>query len=164
MRRLHATVVAAFGLLAVACGQQEEVGFGGAPPTTTPGPPIPPASTIPFPPTTQIDPIYPTLPPGVQAVPASKVDASALPEGYPRVAWTTDGGLVLGAAGVANSGCVEVRGELAEQNPQRVVLRLIEHTTSAGACNLEIRYVPVAIKLAEPLGDRTVVLQRTTTT
>jgi hypothetical protein len=58
---------------------------------------------------------------------------------------------------------VEVRGELAEQNPQRVVLRLVEHTTSDGPCTMEIRYVPVSVELAEPLGERTVVLQRTAT-
>jgi hypothetical protein len=154
----------AFALLAVACGQREEVGFGGPPPaatapsaTTTES-----ASTSP-PPPTQIDPMNPQPPPGAAPVPASKVEASALPEGYPRVAWTTDGGRAVGAYGVANGGCVEVRGELAEQNPQRVLLRLVEHATSPGPCTLEIRYVPVSVNLAEPLGDRTVVLQRTAT-
>jgi hypothetical protein len=161
MRRLCATVVAAaFALLAVACGQQEEVGFGGAPPTTSPSAPLP-ASTD-RPPPAQLDPANPAPPKGTQAVPESKVDASALPEAYPRIAWTTDGGKAVGAYGVASGGCVEVRGELAEQNPQRVVLRLVEHTTSTGACTMEIRYVPVAVEPAEPLGDRTVVLQRTT--
>jgi hypothetical protein len=170
MRRLCATIVAAaFALLAVACGQQEEVGFGGAPPTTAPPTTTTPpttapesAGTNPVPPS-QIDPMNPVPPKGTQPVPAAKVDASALPEGYPRVAWTSDGGKAVGAYGVASGGCVEVRGELAEQNPQRVVLRLVEHTTSDGPCTMEIRYVPVGVSLAEPLGDRTVVLQRTAT-
>jgi hypothetical protein len=95
-------------------------------------------------------------------VPASKIDASALPEGYPKVAWTEGDGATVGAYGVASGGCVEVLGELAEQNPQRVVLRIVEHTTSTGVCTMEIRYPPVSVRLAEPLGDRTVVLQRTT--
>jgi hypothetical protein len=162
-------VAAAFALLAVACGQQEDVGFGGAPPATTAPPTTAPPSTAPesaganpIPPA-PIDPMNPQPPPGAAPVPASKVDATALPEGYPRVAWTTDGGKAVGAYGVASGGCVEVRGELAEQNPQRVVLRLVEHTTSDGPCTMEIRYVPVAVSLAEPLGDRTVVLQRTAT-
>lgn len=164
MRRVHATVVAAFALLAVACGQQEEVGFGGAPPPTTTTSPSPEsAGNSSIPPPAQIDPMNPQPPPGAQPVPASKVDAGALPEGYPRAAWTTDDGRAVGAYGVANSGCAEVRGELAEQNPQRVVLRLVEHTTSDEVCTMEIRYVPVAVSLAEPLGDRTVVLQRTAT-
>jgi len=64
-----------------------------------------------------------------------------------------------GSYGVANSGCVEVRGELAEQDPQRVVLWLVERTTSPGPCTMEIRYVPVSVELAQPLGERTVVLQ-----
>jgi len=165
MRRARATIVAAaFALLAVACGQQEEVGFGGVPPTATPSPATAPesAGTNPVPPA-QIDPMNPQPPTGAQPVPASKVDASALPEGYPRAAWTTDGGKAAGAYGVASGGCVEVSGELAEQNPQRVVLRLVEHTTSDGPCTMEIRYVPVSVELAEPLGERTVVLQRMAT-
>jgi hypothetical protein len=154
-------VAAAFALLAVACGQQEEIGFGGAPPPPTTASSTAPesAGTNPVPPA-QID---PEPPPGAAPVPVSKVDASALPEGYPKVAWTTAGGRAAGAYGVASGGCVEVRGELAEQNPQRVVLRLVERTTSDGPCTMEIRYVPVAVDLAEPLGDRTVVLQRTAT-
>lgn len=154
-------MAAAFALFALACGQQEEVGFGGTPPTTD-RPSPPPASTDPLPPV-QVDPMNPQPPPGAQAVPASKVDASALPEGYPKVAWTTGGGRAVGAYGMASGGCVEVDGELAEQNPQRVVLRLVERTTSPGPCTMEIRYVPVSVELAEPLGERTVVLQRTAT-
>jgi hypothetical protein len=155
-------------LLAAACGQQEEVGFGGPPPTAS-GTSIPAASgpsggnqvsPSPIPPS--MAPLNPAPPPGTQAVPAQQVDASALPEGYPSVAWTEGDGTTVGAYGVASGGCVEVRGELAEQNAQRVVLRMVEHTTSTGACTMEIRYPPVTVKLAEPLGDRTVVLQRTT--
>jgi hypothetical protein len=153
-------VAAAFALLALACGQQQEVGFGGAPPKPT----APSATTTESArPPAQIDPMNPQPPPGAAPVPASKVDASALPEGYPKIAWTTDGGRAVGAYGVASGGCVEVRGELAEQNPKRVLLRLVERTTSDGPCTMEIRYVPVAVNLAEPLGDRTVVLQRTAT-
>lgn len=163
MRRLGATVAAAaIVLLAAACGQQEEVGFGGSPPTTGTSDDVP-VSTRPIPSGEMPDPMNPAPPPGAQAVPAPKVDASALPEGYPRVVWTEGDGRAIGAYGVASGGCVEVRGEVAEQNAQRVVLRIIEHTTSTGPCTMEIRYPPVTVKLAEPLGDRTVVLQRTAT-
>lgn len=160
MRRLGGTVLgAAAVLLAVACGQQEEVGFGGQPESgsSAPGQGV---SSKPIPSTPAPDPVEPAPPQGATAVPAPKVDASGLPEGYPRVAWTEGDGTVVGAYGVASGGCVEVRGELAEQNPQRVVLRLAEKTTSTGPCTMEIRYPPVTVKLTEPLGDRTVVLQR----
>lgn len=160
MRRLGGTVLgAAAVLLAVACGQQDEVGFGGQPPTTT-EPSPPPASTRPIPPAPTPDPVNPAPPAGAQAVATPKVDASSLPEGYPRIAWTEGDGTAVGAYGVASGGCVEVRGELGEQNAQRVVLRLVEVTTSTGPCTMEIRYLPVTIKLAAPLGERTVVLQR----
>lgn len=161
MRRLGATVAAAaFALLAVACGQQEDVGFGGSPPT---GPSVGnPPSSNPLPPTGLPNPMDPAPPLGAQPVPPAKVDASGLPRDYPKVAWTEGDGRRVGAYGVASGGCVEVRGELAEQNAQRVVLRIVEVTTSTGPCTMEIRYVPVTVELAEPLGERTVVLQRTT--
>jgi hypothetical protein len=161
MRRLGGTVLGAAALLlAVACGQQQDVGFGGQPPSSgEPG--KQPVSTRAIPPTPAPDPANPAPPPGAQSVAAPKVDAGGLPEGYPRAAWTEGDGTVVGAYGVASGGCVEVRGELAEQNAQRVVLRLVEVTTSTGPCTMEIRYLPVTVKLASPLADRTVVLQRT---
>jgi len=164
MQGLGAAVAAAVIalLLVVACGKQEEVGFGGAPATTAdPSGPVP-SSADPVPPVLAPDPAGPPAPPGATPVPAPRIDASALPEGYPRVAWTEGDGSTVGAFGVANSGCVEVSGELAEQNPQRVVLRVVEHTTSPGPCTMEIRFEPVTAQLAAPLGERTVVLQRTT--
>lgn len=161
MRRLGGTVVAAaITLLAVACGQQEDVGFGGSPPTASAT--DQPVSTNPIPPSEAQDPAAPAPPAGAQAVPESKVDASSLPEGYPTIAWTEGDGTTVGAYGVASGGCVEVSGELAEENAQRVVLQIIERTTSTGPCTMEIRYPPVTVKLSAPLGDRTVVLHRTT--
>lgn len=136
------------------------MGFGGSPPT---GPSVGnPPSSNPLPPTGLPNPMDPAPPLGAQPVPPAKVDASGLPGDYPKVAWTEGDGRRVGAYGVASGGCVEVRGELAEQNAQRVVLRIVEVTTSTGPCTMEIRYVPVTVELAEPLGERTVVLQRTT--
>lgn len=150
-------------LLAAACGQREEVGFGGSPPAATSPSMEHPVSTSPIPPVPAPDPTNPAPPAGATPVPAARVDASALPEGYPRVAWTEGDGTTLGAYGVASGGCVEVRAELAEQNAQRVVMRIIEHTTSTGPCTMEIRYLPVTVELAAPLGERAVILQRTAT-
>ncbi|RSN22863.1 hypothetical protein DMC63_07440 [Streptomyces sp. WAC 05977] len=57
------------------------------------------------------------------------------------------------------SGCDEARANLAEENAQRVVVTVtIDHGKPGQMCPQVIRYAVLPVKLAEPLGTRTVVL------
>jgi len=167
MRRLrHALGAGAVLLACAACGQDEQVGFGGAPPTTSAdlsstAPSTSPRTSPRSGPagTPDADPMNPKPPPGAVAVSAARVDASALPAGYPTVVWTEGDGSTVGAYGQAG-GCTEARAGVAEQTAQHVVIRITETTMSAGPCTMEIRYPPLVVTLDAPLGDRTVVLQR----
>jgi hypothetical protein len=154
LRGLCAVLLA---LACVACGGHEQIGFGGAPPPSTPGDPPTTATPAPLPPGGG-DPLALQPPPGSIPVPAAQVDASALPPGYPTVVWTT-GGADLGVYGQAG-GCVQAAAEATEQGPGRVAVRITETTTSTGPCTMEISYPPLAVALDAPLGQRSVVLTR----
>ncbi|WP_170837409.1 hypothetical protein [Actinopolyspora xinjiangensis] len=91
-------------------------------------------------------------------VPAERVDASALPDGYPRQVWTRNSGREIVAIG-QEGGCGSVRAEVTEQNAERVELALVEETEEpSGPCTMDLRYPPVVASLSEPLADRTVIL------
>ena len=146
-------------LACVACGQNEEIGFG-APPAndagersdvTLPTEPLePPAG----------DPMKPAPPPGGVEVAEAKVDASALPEGYPKLVWTEADGAMVGVYGQAG-GCIEATGSVTEQSAQQVVFLITETNSGGQVCTMDLRFPPLTVKLDAPLGDRTVVLQRT---
>jgi hypothetical protein len=144
MRRLHSTLgIAALVLGLAACGQQpaEDIGFGGQPPAPQPGPvePKPEHERV--------------------QVPAEAVDASALPEDYPRQVWTQDGGMAIVATG-QEGGCSKVHAEVAEQTADHVKVILVEETPEPpGICTMDLRYPPVAVQLSQPLEDRKVVLE-----
>lgn len=130
-----------------ACAEkQPEVGFGGQPPT---------------PPATEEAPPKPVKPkPEEQRKPVAKgaIDASRLPEGYPREVWTQNGGKVVVATG-QEGGCSNVHAEVAKQNGKKVKIVLVEETPKpSGVCTMDLRYPPVTATLDKPLGDRTVVL------
>ncbi len=129
-----------------ACGNDSDgVGFGGAPPPSTQVDPVPQVPDGPVP------------PPGGRTVPPAQVDASALPEGYPRLVWTQEGGSVLGAYG-QEGGCSVVRADVVEETPDTVRLQFVEVIPTTGPCTMDLRFPPLTVPLAEPLGDRTVVL------
>jgi hypothetical protein len=161
MRRLGLVLSAGALLLAcTACGQNEEIGFGGQPPQE-PGSAGQGAAEKPAEqPDLGMGSPNVTPPAGGIAVDKAQVDAKALPEGYPALVWTEADGAVVGAYGQAG-GCVEATGSVTEQTGDRVVFLVTETTTSTGMCTMDIRYPPLTVKLDAPLGDRTVVLQRT---
>ncbi|MBB5068228.1 hypothetical protein BJ969_001316 [Saccharopolyspora gloriosae] len=142
MKRLHTTVGAGMLLLAfTACaGQQEDVGFGGQPPVQTiPVDPKPEQERTPVPDNL------------IKAADQSGTNA-------PRV-WTQDGGSVVVTEG-QEGGCSKVRAELAEENDQQVKLVLVNETPEPpGICTMDLRHPPLALQLAEPLDQRTVVLE-----
>ncbi|MFC9255779.1 hypothetical protein ACFWMR_18460 [Amycolatopsis thailandensis] len=58
------------------------------------------------------------------------------------------------------SGCDEATANLADQNAQRVVVKVkIDHGKPGQMCPQVIRYAVLPVKLAEPLGARTVVVE-----
>ncbi|MGH3907294.1 MAG: hypothetical protein ACRDTE_24430 [Pseudonocardiaceae bacterium] len=143
--------LALFGALAACAAQPDHVGFGGQPHTQT---------SSEAPPTAEGGhPAWPAPPSGGTAVPAALVDASALPEGYPRLVWIQGDGRTIGAYG-QEGGCTQVHSELREQTQQLVHISFVEVTTSPGPCTMDLRFRPLTVQLEAPMGERTVVLTR----
>jgi hypothetical protein len=153
----------AFLLMATACAGQDmptsqpAAGGDSAAPTgsvsTSPGEPVPTANP----------PGKPrlTVPEGSTPVPANKIDASALPAGFPREVWTANGGTILNIR-AQEGGCGHALGEAAEQSAGRVVVNLSETKAQTGQmCTMDIRYPVISVALAAPLDQRTVVLKTT---
>jgi hypothetical protein len=144
MRRLHAALGAGALFLAVAaCAEPKPtVGFGGQPPAPPPGP-VAPA------------PVQERVP-----VPDSRIDYSQLPQDYPHTVWTQEGGTVVVATG-QEGGCTRVHAQAADQSSQQVTVVLVAQTPEPpGFCTQDLRYVPVAVQLAAPLGERKIVLEK----
>ncbi len=157
MRRVG-TVLAGAALLAVLAGcadQREGVGFGGAPDPAPHSAPPSPQIALPS------IPGDPVPPPGGAALPAAQVDATALPDGHPRLAWTREDGRVLGVYG-REGGCSQVRAELLAQTATQVRIELVETIPTTGPCTMDLRFPPLSVQLDEPLGQRTVLLERRT--
>jgi hypothetical protein len=112
------------------------------------------------PPSSDPNQIAPGEPPpnGGTPVPPEKVDATALPEDYPRSVWTEGDGAVIGVIGT-EGGCSKVGVEVTEQSPTTVRVGLVETLPLADQmCTMDIRFPPLTAKLDAPLGDRKVVL------
>lgn len=111
-------------------------------------------TTVPGPP-----PGAPHLPPGAVPVPGTQVDAHALPSSFPRQVWTEHGGRVLGLFGEVG-GCFTARAVVDRQTSSQVTVRLIQRQPGPGphACPLFVRYKPMTVQLAAPLGERRVQL------
>lgn len=147
-------VLAGAALLAalVGCGDQREgVGFGGAPDAARPSPPTAPPSI----------PGNPVPPPGGTAIPAAQVDATALPDGHPRLVWTREDGRVVGVYG-QEGGCSRVRADLLAQTATQIRIELVETIPTTGPCTMDLRFPSLSVRLDEPLGQRTVLLERRT--
>jgi hypothetical protein len=103
----------------------------------------------------------PQLPPGESPAGAklvTKLDATQLPEGYPRKVWTEGDGSRIGLV-AQEGGCSKASVEIAEQGDQRVKLNVVESTPAKQQmCTMDIRYPSFTVTLNSPLGDRTVVL------
>ncbi len=142
------TLLAGVMVLGACGGEPEGVGFGGAPQPSEAVPPSPPPAAD-----------GPIPPPGTERVGPAQVDATALPEGYPRLVWTSEGGTGLGAYG-QEGGCSQVRADLVEQTTETVRIIFVEVSPTTGPCTMDLRFPPLTVLLDEPLGDRTVVLER----
>jgi S-adenosylhomocysteine hydrolase len=92
-------------------------------------------------------------------VPSEQVDWAALPQSYPRTAWTQDGGRTVGLV-AQEGGCGKASAERAEQTAAQVVIVLVETVPAQPtACTMDIRHPVVSVQLDAPLGERTVVLR-----
>jgi hypothetical protein len=141
-------------LLAAGCG-----GPGEEPPlpeSSTMPTAAPPGSSGTRPVPATPDPLVAAPPAGGTAVPAARVDASALPAGLAPLVWTR-GDRTIGAYG-RGGGCTDARLEVVEQGPERVVLRVVQFSTGPGPCTRELIYPPLEAALDAPLGKRPVVL------
>ncbi|WP_298177771.1 hypothetical protein [Saccharomonospora sp.] len=98
-------------------------------------------------------------------VPEEKIDASALPEGYPIDAMASDEGRTLTIV-AQEGGCTKVSATLAEQTEERVTVTLVEAKPADEntMCTMDVRYPPLTVELDEPLGDRELVLEHEHTT
>jgi len=118
-------------------------------PTTTPAPPV-------------TGPAFPGahVPAGATPVAGKQVIAPSLPSTFPRTVWTAKGGTELGFYGEAG-GCFTSNATVVQQTDAQVMVRLVQQEPGTGsrACPMYVRYQPMSVALAKPLGDRTVVLQ-----
>lgn len=134
MRRL-AVALGALLVLGAACGEPTDRTAPGAAP-----------GTLPIAPTTG-------------AVPANRIDASALPEGFPREVWVHGDGRTV-AVRAQEGGCGKASLEVKEQTASTVSIVLVEtQPKEPQACTMDIRYPVLSVALNDPLEDRTVVLQ-----
>ncbi|MGW5717698.1 hypothetical protein ACWEVP_16155 [Amycolatopsis sp. NPDC003865] len=153
----------AFLLMATACAGQDM-------PTSQPaagGESAAPTGSVSTSPTQSVLPTSPpgkprlTVPEGSTPVPPEKVDASALPGGYPHEVWTANGGTILNIR-AQEGGCGHALGEATQQAGDRVVVNLSETKAQTGQmCTMDIRYPVISVALAAPLDQRTVVLKTT---
>ncbi|EMD23927.1 hypothetical protein [Amycolatopsis azurea] len=139
---------------AAACG----AGGPGAPANTS-TPPVTSPSDLPTslpasPPVAKPPMSRPTVgpPPMDKMLPPSQVNAKV-----PAQVSAENGGLNVH---IELSGCDEATANLAEENAQRVVVKVkIDHGKPGQMCPQVIRYAVLPVKLAEPVGSRAVVLE-----
>ncbi|WP_233157882.1 hypothetical protein [Actinokineospora bangkokensis] len=99
-----------------------------------------------------------TPPDGGAQVGAAQVDATGLKENYPVMVWTLDSGSTLGVV-AQEGGCGKASAELTEQSESTVAVTLVEtKPADKQMCTMDLRYPKLTLELAQPLGDRKVVL------
>ena len=99
------------------------------------------------------------LPVGAVPVAGAKVDARALPAGYPRLVWTEGNGDVVGFFGEQGA-CTTVSASVVGQTDQAVTVRLlISQPASTKPCPQYLLNKEMTVNLDRPLGSRTVIMQ-----
>ncbi|TDV40326.1 hypothetical protein [Actinophytocola oryzae] len=151
MKRLGTVVAGALLLLASACaGPQENQEAGtdrstsASAPTSSAEPDRQPARTPPA---------------GGQPVTSQQLDTTALPQNYPVLVWTEDGGATVGVV-AQEGGCGKASVEVPEQTDAQVVVTMIETVPATPQnCTMDLRYPKITTELQAPLDDRKVVLR-----
>jgi hypothetical protein len=99
------------------------------------------------------------LPAGAVPVAASKVDARALPTGYPRLVWTQGNGGTVGFF-AEQGACTTVSASVTGQTDQAVTVRLVlSQPASTKPCAQYLLNKEMTVNLDRPLGSRTVIMQ-----
>ena len=151
MRRFLAPLlgIAALGLLAAGCAGQPSVATGNPSGTAilrTSEPSRPDLPSV-------------HLPPGSEPVAGSKVNASALPAGYPRLVWTQGDGSTIGFF-AEQGACTTVSASVVSQTDSAVTVRLlIIQQATTKPCPQYLINKEMTVKLDRPLGSRTVIMQ-----
>jgi hypothetical protein len=100
-----------------------------------------------------------TPPSGGERVATQRIDATALPKGYPVLVWTEDDGRTIGVV-AQEGGCGKASVEVPEQDATKVVVNMVETVPSEPQpCTMDLRYPKVTAELDQPLDQRTVVLR-----
>lgn len=100
-----------------------------------------------------------TPPSGGEEVSAGQIDATALPAGYPVLAWIEGDGRTVGVV-AQEGGCGKASVEVATQTDREVVLTMVETVPKdPKPCTMDLRYPKVTAELDQPLADRTLVLK-----
>lgn len=133
--------------------------------------PEPPAAGKPQNPTggeapVTIGPNGPVVPAGVTEVPASQVDASALPTyvEYGNKVWQFEDGFSLQLFASASSSCTGAEAVVVDQTADavKIVVRPLDQPQGGrpddGICTMVMTPVPVTVTLDQPLRDRKVLL------
>jgi hypothetical protein len=141
--------IAVLALLAVGCAGRPPVSAGG-PPSLSTAPTT--SSSVPSLPNVH-------LPAGAVPVAGAKVDASGLPNGYPRLVWTENNGATVGFF-AEQGACTTAGASVTAQTDSAVTVRLvITRPASTKPCPLYLIDKEMTVNLARPLGDRTVIMQ-----
>jgi hypothetical protein len=99
------------------------------------------------------------LPAGSVPVAGTKVDARALPAGYPRLVWTEGNGSVIGFF-AEQGACTTVSASVVAQADDAVTVRLLlQQPASTKPCPLYLINKEMTVDLDRPLGGRTVIMQ-----
>jgi hypothetical protein len=99
------------------------------------------------------------LPTGAVPVAGAKVDARALPAGYPRLVWTEGNGSVVGFF-AEQGACTTVSASVLGQTDQAVTVRLlITQPASTKPCPEYLLNEEMTVNLDRPLGSRAVIMQ-----
>jgi hypothetical protein len=100
-----------------------------------------------------------TPPSGGEKVSAGQIDATALPKGYPVMAWTEGDGTTVGVV-AQEGGCGKASVEVPTQSATQVVITMIETVPSEPKpCTMDLRYPKITTELDQPLADRKLVLK-----
>jgi hypothetical protein len=99
------------------------------------------------------------LPAGAVPVAGAKVDARALPAGYPRLVWTEGNGGVVGFF-AEQGACTTASASVIGETDQAVTVRLvITQPASTKPCPQYLLNKEMTVNLDRPLGSRTVIMQ-----
>lgn len=91
-------------------------------------------------------------------MPQNRVTPVDLPNGQPSLVWTIGDGKIVGFYG-REGGCTHVHGVVADQSASGVKITMVEQKPAKPKiCTMDLRYPPVTVQLASPLGNRPVTL------